>query len=256
MPKPLFDDIRDQFSALVRDPKSSGMACDVSLYHELVVNNLAEILQDCFPVLLSILKHELWYALVQSFLCEYASKSALFYEVPSEFVKYLTKQKIDRLPYPFVAELAHYEWIELAVEILEDPKPAPCHSYISMEKRLSTSELACLCRYTYPVHRIGVQYLPSKPPIEPTWMLVYRNAEDVVEFIHCNRASARLWQLIDTHTINGYQAIAMFKKEMPASHASIQENAEHLLMRWGALGLLTVKEHEEKRYVAKDEAIL
>ena len=239
MTKPQFDRVQSRFCDVIRHPKANNMMQGVALYHELLVNNLSEILQHCFPVLKQILQRQQWYDLIRHFLREHPAKTALFHELPAEFVQYLAKQNGSRLPYPFIAELAHYEWIELALEILEDIAPEPLAFSAIMDKCLYTSKLACLCQYAYPVHRISRRYLPREASAEPTWILADRNAHDIVEFIHCNRASARLWQLLDTQSLTGTQALHVLQKELSSAESSTQKHIEDLLSSWYALGLLT-----------------
>ena len=235
---PTFTDTQARFATAMRDPRQGKPLSGVALYHSLLVNNLSEVLRPCFPVLLSFLNRDLWYDLVRDFLREHCAQTALFYEVPAEFVQYVASRKSESLPYPFFAELAHYEWMELALEVAEDPQSTSSISHCKMDEVVHTSAVALLCQYEYPVHQISANYLPSEAPKESTWILMYRDTSDVVRFIHYNRLSARLWQLLNTASMTGKQAVHMLQEEMQTSNASIEEYAKDLLQEWCELGLL------------------
>ncbi len=58
---------------------------------------------------------------------------------------------------PYLAELAHYEWVELALT-LRDAESLPTQSLPAVnlfQRSLQLSPLAWPLSYHYPVHRIG-----------------------------------------------------------------------------------------------------
>ena len=50
--------------------------------------------------------------------------------------------------------------------------------------------------YQYPVHKIGPDLLPTEPPAQATYLLIYRNRDFRVGFIELNPVSARLIELM------------------------------------------------------------
>jgi hypothetical protein len=95
-------------------------------------------------------------------------------------------------------ELAHYEWVELALLISEeepnlrdlDPNGDPLSGAPVL------SPLAWPLTYRFPVHRIGPDHQPAEPPAQPTHLVVYRNRSGRVEFLEINAVTQRLLQLL------------------------------------------------------------
>ena len=169
----------------------------MALYRELFRNNFAEQLASAFPVLRRVCSSDYWDALTENFFAHHRCRSPLFHQLPHEFLGYLQQghTPTDDDP-PFLFELAHYEWVELALAQAEEELPS-AHSAADVLLELPRlSPLAWPLSYRYAVHRIGPGYLPQAPEAEATHLLVYRNRHDTVQFMALNAVSARLLQLI------------------------------------------------------------
>mgnify|MGYP006138349625 CR=1 FL=1 len=73
-----------------------------------------------------------WRALVRDFYREFRAGTPLFPELPREFIQYLQERGDGRGDPPWLLELAHYEWVELALSVapalderLADPRSEP-----------------------------------------------------------------------------------------------------------------------------------
>jgi uncharacterized protein len=97
---------------------------------------------------------------------------------------------------PFLLELAHYEWVELALLIAETALPAQTSALLEdpLSQTIYLSELAWPLAYRFPVHRIGPDFRPRCPPAEPTFLLVYRDRDDRVRFLEI---SSSIYLLLD-----------------------------------------------------------
>jgi len=82
----------------------------------LFFNNLRGFFSNIFPVLTSIMGNERWLELIREYLQKHDSKTPLFHELGQEFLDFLQNEyeSLANDP-PFILELAHYEWVELAV---------------------------------------------------------------------------------------------------------------------------------------------
>ena len=90
----------------------------MEIYRKLVYSNIENFLLACFPVLYNVLGKRRWEWLVHRFIARHRSQSPYFRQIPEEFIQFL--QGVDALParYPeFAVELAHYEWVELALSV-------------------------------------------------------------------------------------------------------------------------------------------
>ena len=89
-----------------------------------------------FPVLRSLYEDDGWHELVRSFIGRHRCHSPYFLEISREFLEYLAQEhRLRACDPPFIAELAHYEWVELALDVSVEilpPESAPEGSAIAM----------------------------------------------------------------------------------------------------------------------------
>jgi hypothetical protein len=110
---------------------------------------------------------------VRSFIAEHQAHTAYFLQISQEFLAWLQQGYAAELgDPPFILELAHYEWVELALDVNEANVPAQ-----------GWSPLAWPLAYQRPVQRIGTDLQPGTPPSEPTCLLVWRDVQDKVRFM-------------------------------------------------------------------------
>ena len=193
-----------EFTAHIRDPDRQPAPADVdarrmALYRELFYNNVAGFMANSFPVLHEILNEAHWHALMRDYFARHISHTPLFPEMPREFLRFLENE---REPHPedppFLLELAHYEWVELALSISDaEPHTAGVDPGGDLLTGIPVpSPLAWLLSYRFAVHRIGPDYRPRTPESEPTHLLVYRDMDDEIGFIELNLVTARLLAVI------------------------------------------------------------
>lgn len=184
-----------RFCAHLRDPKKhpapAGLeARRLKIYTELFYNNVENFIASAFPVLRRITPDRRWHALIRDFFSRHRSHTPLFHRIAEEFLRYLEHERRDGGDPVFMRELAHYEWTELALSVVEDPPP-------STSDVLRLSPLAWNLSYAFPVHRIGPTFQPHKPPAQTTHLLVYRTPDDAVKFMEVNAVTSRLLDLLD-----------------------------------------------------------
>jgi uncharacterized protein len=193
-----------EFAAHIRDPEHAPPPPGIedrrmAIYRELFFNNVRDLLGRSFPVLRKLLGDGAWDAMVRDWLVRHRAQTPLFLELPQEFLAYLREERDPAATDPpFLAELAHYEWVELALNIDErepDMDGIDEHGDL-LTGRPVLSPLAWSLAYTWPVHRIGPGYRPSEPPPEPTRLVVYRDHRDRVGFLEINLVTARLLELL------------------------------------------------------------
>ena len=142
-----------------------------------------------------------WAALVREFFDEYRCQTPLFPEIPREFLQYLQEQRRERSgDPPFLLELAHYEWVEIALGLdtreLDDIAADPGGDLLRGVPVLSP--LAWPLSYRFPVHRIRPDFQPETPPEDATHLLVYRDRADKVRFTQLNSMSLLLVRLLQS----------------------------------------------------------
>jgi hypothetical protein len=169
----------------------------MALYRELLYNNVEGFLSKGFPVIRAITPDAMWHALVRDFFARHRSASPLFREIPEEFLHYLVEERGERPgDPPFLAELAHYEWVEMALALADEAIAAEGVDAGGdlLDGAPVLSPLAWTLGYRYPVHRVAPEFRPEAE--EPTFLLVYRDRDDEVRFLELNPVTARLLELL------------------------------------------------------------
>jgi len=188
----------------VRDPEHCAPPADMDpvraqVYRDLVFANLSSLLSGTFPVLVKILGDERWRSLVRIFLRDYRARTPKFAEIAQEFVEFLAvdpKALADGLWPPFMVELAHYEWVEMALQ-QSDAEPLPATSaLLLLDRPLRISPLAWPLGYDWPVQRVGPAYQPHVLPDQPSLLLVRRTEDWSVKFCALSPLAWRLLQRI------------------------------------------------------------
>jgi len=94
-------------------------------------------------------------------------------------------------------ELAHYEWVEMALSIAKETVPANQKSVDTLlNQHIRLSPLAWPLAYQYPVQKISPAFLPETAPEQATFLIVYRDQDDEVNFIEITPITYRLLQII------------------------------------------------------------
>ena len=211
-----------QFAAYIRDPECIDAPQNIEqrrlhIYRDLFYNNIATFLNSGFPVLRSIIADDHWQTMVRDFMRSYRCDSPYFLEISQEFLRYLqeVREPHDADP-PFMLELAHYEWVELALDVAKDDADQAVDTAGDLlEQRPVVSQLAWCLAYQFPVHRIGPAFQPEKPSTEPHYLLIYRNRSDKVGFIEANSVTARLLELLrQDDTMTGRDVLQQIASEI------------------------------------------
>ena len=171
----------------------------MNIYRELFYNNVEGFMASSFPVLRKIMDDAQWHSLIRDYFSNHKARTPLFPEMPREFLQYLQEEHKPQDNDPsFLLELAHYEWVELALSLVDEENNSddinPDGDLLHEHPVLSS--LAWPLQYHYPVHQIGPDYQPEDPPASPTLIVVYRNIDDNIGFLEINPVTARLLQLL------------------------------------------------------------
>ena len=194
-----------EFAAYIRDPESNPPPADVmpqrmAMYRELFFNNIDSFLAANFPVLRTILNDRQWFELGQDFFARHASRTPHFSQIPEEFLAYLQNERDSSADFPFMLELAHYEWVEMALSIAKETAPVNDLNLDNLQnRRIRLSPLAWPLAYQYPVQKISPNFLPETAPELATFLIVYRNPDDEVNFMEITPITYRLLEIIQEH---------------------------------------------------------
>ena len=236
-----FKDKQYAFAAHIRDPENVAAPEGIesrrmAIYRKLFFNNLYNLLGTFFPVLRKIHSDAQWRRFVRGFMQHHQAQTPYFLQLPEEFLAYLQNEfEESEDDFPFLLELAHYEYAELALAVSEeetdltgvDPN-GDLLSTVPVKSALSWSYA-----YHYAVHRISPDALPSEPEDHPVYLALYRGGDDSVGFLELNAITAALLDAIEFNEDNltGEQLLRALadKINYPDADALIAHGADALL---------------------------
>lgn len=200
-----FQDKQYAFAAHIRDPEHMPAPEGVedrrmAIYRKLFFNNLRNLLGGTFPVLRKLHDDKHWSRFIRQFMQKHQSRTPYFLELPEEFLSFLKEEYQPQLDdYPFLVELAHYEYVQLALSVSPESNNMLGVDPVGdlLQQTPLKSVLAWTYAYQFPVHRISTSYLPTEPEQQPVYLAVYRNSNDKVSFLELNPVSASLLNAID-----------------------------------------------------------
>ena len=211
----------------------------LKIYQDLVYNNIEGFISGGFPVLRSLYADVQWHVLVQQFIDGHRCHTPYFLEISQEFLRFLTQeyQTLESDP-AFIAELAHYEWVELALDISQESLDDRDELEDPLLEIPSLSPLAWLLSYQFPVHKIGQSFQPAASA-EPTFLVVYRNREDDVCFMELNPATARLVELLRGNTdATGAMLLSHLAQELGMSEEAVTGFGGELLCQLNSQSII------------------
>ena len=216
---------QSRLAAHVRDPATQPPPPGIEdrrlkIYRELFYNSLQGLLAANFPVIRKLLGDDAWHALVRAFYRDHRCATPLFPELPREFIQYLQEREDPgQSDPPWLVELAHYEWVELALDLSEaSDEQTPHHADGDLLAGVPVaSPLAWPLAYAWPVHRLAPDYRPKEAPATPTLLLVRRGADLRVHFHALSPLTFRLLQRLSEHPgLSGRQQLEALADEATA----------------------------------------
>lgn len=211
------------FAAHIRDPDNVPIPSGIeprrmAIYSELFFNNIESLLASNFPVIRTLYSTEAWRQLVRDFYRDHISHTPLFTEIGREFIRYLeARAEQGNNDPPFLIELAHYEWSELALSLDETEIIAIEHNpnVNVLEEIPIVSPLIRVLAYHFPVHCIRPDFRPLYADDQPTLILLVRNRNDAVTFHEIEPLTALLLERLQHNTtLTGAECLKQLLSEL------------------------------------------
>lgn len=230
-----FETAQRQFIAYLRDPAGSpeaGMPIErAQVYESLIYSNIESLLSSGFPVLKQLDTEARWHTRVRAFVKDHRCPPAEFHRAAGCFVDFVFEQP-NALPddWPFLAELVHYEWVEMVLAIAADQVDWAQAEAGAPDDDWVLSPLAAVLAYCAPVHAIVVGEAPVIAEQPATFLAVRRNRRDGVQFMQLN---ALTWQLLvwmrDNEGASINDAIDAFAEALPQIAEALRLQAPGLI---------------------------
>ena len=225
-------DAQRAFAARIRQPSAQPLlegvpAERMAVYEALFFNNIEGFIRGAFPVLHRLIPDERWPRLVRSFIADHQAQTPYFLEISQEFLAWLQHGYVAEAgDPPFMLELAHYEWVELALDVSE-AEPV----------EQGWSPLAWPLAYQWPVQRIGVDFQPATPPAEPTCVLAWRDGQDKVRFMQLSPFTYQLAAHLRAGAAAEPALLALAEQHGLAADTPYFTNAQTVLDDWQRQGI-------------------
>lgn len=220
-----FQAIQHHFTAYLRNPDGVAPPGGIEprrlkIYRDLFYNNVAGFLAQGFPVIHRILTAKsLWHPLAKAFFASHPCNSPYFADIPGEFVRYVSAIDASDSPYPpYLAELAHYEWLEMVLDISTDSVDAalidPGGDLLKGAPVINPVHR--LVQYQWPVTTIGTDHEPEEPLPAPLHLLLFRDPDFRIHFIEINEPSHLLLaRLAAEPGLTGEQHLGALSRQLP-----------------------------------------
>lgn len=207
-----------RLAAHLRDPDANPPPPGIedrrlAIYRDLFFNNIEGLLSGNFPVIRKTLGEARWRRLVREFYARHRSQTPLFAEIGREFTRFLQQRPASTDDPGWLAEMAHYEWVELGLQIAAGELPAHDPDGDLLSGVPVPSPLAWPLAYAWPVQHIGPDYQPATAPAAPTLLLVRRDAAFQVRFAELSPLVYRLLELLGEGAASGREVLQRLAAE-------------------------------------------
>ena len=207
----------------------------MAVYTELFFNNVESLLAANFPVIRSLHDDAAWRDLVRAFYRDHRCHTPLFTDIARELIRHLeTRAAAGAGDPPFLVELAHYEWAELALSLDEtDLASIPRDERGDVADGIPVvSPLARVLGYRFPVHRISPDFRPAEAPAQPTLILLTRDAADRLHFLEIDALTALLFErLRENTTRTGRACLDALLTELGRDEPALRDSGLSILRR-------------------------
>ncbi len=218
-----FQEKQYAFTAHIRDPEAVAAPVGIedrcmAIYRDLFFNNVTGFLENSFPILYSIYDPEAWKRLARSFFSIHQSHSPYFIDISKEFLLYLQEEhKITADDPPYLLDLAHFEWAEIALMVEQDePEWGAIEKNGDLLNGIPVLSPVAFClAYQWPVHEINANNQPDIQPETPSFILIYQDTEGDVKYTAADPITARIMELLQQEgEATGREVLLQLAKEM------------------------------------------
>lgn len=239
-----FKKLQYQFASAIRNPTQSHdldiESRRLRIYQDLIFNTIQGFIDSAFPVLKRIYNANDWLKIKQQFVANHQAQAPLFCQIAEEFMAFIKSEYETSASDPiFLAELAHYEWLELDVSLRPIEHTERLIDDINLQS-LYLSKSAEIVSYPFAVHQISSDNQPKISDSEPTFLVVYRNWKTQVQFLQVNAVTAYLLDLIAKEVANNFSSLnELLQQALPQTNALIlQQGLAQSLAELAELGIL------------------
>lgn len=247
MATPDFVELQQAFTRYLRDPDNTtppGSHEDrrLAIYRHAIFSNVEGLMADNYPRVKAVYDNDAWQALIRHYVINHQSKASAFVDVPKEFLSYLDRERQGFEDPPFIAELAHFDWLETLIGA--DERHLDLNGIDGAGDLLDNIPLSNpimeIVTYQYPVHVINADFQPHTPPPQKTCIAAFRDTNNEYGFLDLNPAAERLLRQVCEQTDkSGRQLLTELAAELGATEPeSVVSHGHEILVRMRNRGAL------------------
>ena len=204
-------------------------------YRRLVYNVIYDTLASAYPITKAYLGKEKWKSLIDDFFKNYPNQSPQIWKMPYGLFEYLMDYPNPHSEtFPFLAELVHFEWLEIELYAESD---------IEIGKAVSTLESINInphhriVQLSYPFHRLSVAAAIQSP--ETKFVVLFRNLENYkIEFSEVSILVAQVLKALPENDCDFLHTMKKIAVNYNISEVELIEKQAHtLLSKFKQLGL-------------------
>ena len=239
-----FKRIQQAFAGHIKSPAQVACPSDVddrhmAIYRDLFFKNMMGFLSGGFPVLAEIIGAERWAIIGRQFFSEHQNKTPYFLEIAREFLYFLEHEYNPTAEDPsYLYELAHYEWLELYVDV--EPSEAIKAFHDEGDVIAQVPVMSAIVEgflYQYPVHQISVEN-PNPEPKESA-LIVFRRRDDNVGFAESNSFTLQLLVLLKEGGRTGDEVVRLLLSQSGLEgQQAAYDGGVQTLEHWQQLGII------------------
>lgn len=148
----------------------------IEVYRDLVKNSFTDLITKIYRNTHKLL-HKNWKTLISKYIETYPPNSPILNKVAENFPLFLDRQKEIIKKYPFIHELALYEWLE--VEVYERTGEPANRRFGEKNKGFVLNPIYEICKFKYPIpnitEKIEAGKTLGKVSKSPMNILIYRD---------------------------------------------------------------------------------
>ncbi len=242
----MFKQVQQGFMDYIRDPSQplpEGIEPRrMKVYRELFFSNISGFVSSAFPVLKSLYNEDDWQVLVQDFFVNHDCQSPIFVEIAAEFLQFLqTEYQVSDKDPVFMLELAHYEWLELAVAVAQEDQNLKDLTQDELNSaNLCLNSTARVAQYSFDVQHISVDYQPIEVSPQAQFFCVYRDDSDEVAFLKLTPLSAQVLAYLEQSKQSRFDELCHWLQNLYPSMSAEQltQGSFSLLAQLAAKGII------------------
>lgn len=190
-------------------------------YRRLIRNNIHNAMVQAFPIAFTVLSETRWSTLIDDFHAHHSAVTPQVWKLPLEFYSFVKANNYtDKFSLPFLNDLLHFEWIEIAVHTMEDQAPRPfCQEGDTLSDIIVVAPEYRMIRLKYPVHLYAAEEALHHPG--DYFLLIFRTSDFDVQFVDLPALHAFYFE-----QIAGGNTVREILKEVARSSNSILNTME------------------------------